>query len=294
MLADIFQAAFDGMSWAMATFLVASGLTLGFGLLHILNLAHGGFFMIGAFLSFTIIERIGPVGLPANLAVCLAAGAVVAGFGLVTDRLVFRRLRGVDDSYVLIATYALLLVTTGATKLVWGNGLRSVEAPAALDGAVVAGDLVMPIYSLSVIAAGAAVFASLWWCVNRTPLGETVRCIARDPWMCRLLGVDVDRIRTGVVVATFFLAGLAGGVLAANQSLSTELGATFLMQALGAVIVGGMGSVSGTFVAAIVLGMADSFGTWLVPDYPGVWFYVALVGILVARPRGLFAGRRAS
>ena len=135
MLADLVSIVFGGLIWGMATFLVASGLTLIFGILHILNFAQGGFFMLGAFMASTLVTRLGDdVSIWSYLGVSVVAAAGVAVLGLITDALVFRRLRGVPDIYVLIATYALLLLTIGAAKLIWGADPLSVAPPRELGG----------------------------------------------------------------------------------------------------------------------------------------------------------------
>jgi branched-subunit amino acid ABC-type transport system permease component len=192
LLADIATLLVNSLTWAMATFLVAAGLTLVFGTLHILNFSHGGFFMIGAYAAYSFANALGgSESMAVYLFGSLAAGVVVALLGLVVDRLVLRRLSGVEDAYVLIATYALLLVCEGATKLVWGLKYLSVMPPPALDGAWVLGHAVVPRLSLFIIAAGVVVFFALEGFLNRTRSGRLVKAIAADPWMARLMGINV-------------------------------------------------------------------------------------------------------
>ena len=286
---DLSLTVFNGLSWGMATFLVAAGLTLIFGILHILNFAHGAFFMIGAYIAYSLMTAIGGSGVsvPVYILLALASGLVVAGLGVVVDLLIFRRLRGVDDAYVLIATYALLLACVGAVKLIWGLDFRSVMPPPALNSAIIAGDLIMPTYTMFIIAAGVVVFLALEAFMSLTRAGQLIRVVAMDGWMARVLGIDIKRIYLITVVISFGLAGLAGGLLAANQSLSPELGGIFLLQAFGVVIVGGMGSIRGAFLASILLGLIESFGSTLVPDYPGIFYLIALAAILLIRPQGL-------
>ncbi|WP_342641039.1 branched-chain amino acid ABC transporter permease [Rhodoligotrophos ferricapiens] len=286
---DLSLTVFNGLSWGMATFLVAAGLTLIFGILHILNFAHGAFFMIGAYIAYSLMTAIGGSGVsvPVYILLALASGLVVAGLGVVVDLLIFRRLRGVDDAYVLIATYALLLACVGAVKLIWGLDFRSVMPPPALNSAIIAGDLIMPTYTMFIIAAGVVVFLALEAFMSLTRTGQLIRVVAMDGWMARVLGIDIKRIYLITVVISFGLAGLAGGLLAANQSLSPELGGIFLLQAFGVVIVGGMGSIRGAFLASILLGLIESFGSTLVPDYPGIFYLIALAAILLIRPQGL-------
>lgn len=290
--ADIATLLVNSLTWAMATFLVAAGLTLVFGTLHILNFSHGGFFMIGAYAAFSLAQWIGASDSVAlYLFGSLVAGAVVALLGLAVDRLVLRRLAGVDDAYILIATYALLLVCEGSTKLVWGLKYHSVMPPAALDGAWVMGAAVVPRLSLFIIACGIVVFVALEVFMNRTKAGRLVKAIAVDPWMAALLGVNVRRVYTATVALGFALAGLAGGLLVSNQALSPSLASAFVIYAFGVIIVGGMGSISGAFFGSILLGLIDAIGQWVLPGLPGLPFFIAMTLILLLRPQGLM-GRR--
>ncbi|MBE7202811.1 MAG: branched-chain amino acid ABC transporter permease [Parafilimonas terrae] len=292
MLADWPSLLFNALGWGMATFLVAAGLTLVFGILHVLNFSHGGFFMIGAYLAFTISAALGSTSLAAFLGASLAAAILVGILGLAVDRAVFRRLAHVDGAYVLVATYALLLVCNGAVKLIWGLNVQSAQPPAALFEVTVLGDLVMPHYAIFVIAAGVTVYLALEWLLNLTAAGKMIRAIAADPWMTQLLGINVGLVYSATVALGFALAGLAGGFLVANQSLSPDLAGIFIIQAFGVVIIGGMGSIRGAFLASLLLGLVDSFGTALLPDMPGVLFFVALAVLLLVRPQGLLGSGR--
>jgi len=290
--ADLLTLLLNSLTWAMATFLVAAGLTLVFGTLHILNFSHGGFFMIGAYAAYSLAQWLGATDSAAvYLFGTLAAGIVVAILGLVVDRLVLRRLAGVEDAYVLIATYALLLVCEGATKLVWGLKYHSVMPPAALDGAWVWGQAVVPRLSLFIILAGVLTFIALEVFLNRTKGGRLVKAIAADPWMARLMGINVRRVYTATVALGFALAGLAGGTLLANQALSPSLASAFVIYAFGVIIVGGMGSIAGAFVGSILLGVIDAAGQWVLPGLPGLPFFAAMTLILLLRPQGLM-GRK--
>lgn len=291
MLADLISTVFSGLTWAMATFLVASGLTLIFGILHILNFAQGGFFMVGAFMASTLVARLGhDVSIATYVGVSCLAAFGVAVLGLATDAVIFRRLRGVPDVYVLIATYALLLVTVGGAKLVWGLDPMAVAPPRELTGALFVGEAVLPTYSVFIVASGIVVYLALEALLRLTRFGQLVQAVGLDPWEARLLGVNVSLVYSVSLVIGFGLAGLAGGLLAANQSLTTGMGDTFVIQAFGAIIVGGIGSVSGAFAASLLLGLIEAFGDTYLPQYPGIFFFVGLGLILLIRPTGL-AGR---
>lgn len=292
MLSTIAGPLFNGLFAAMVVFLFASGLTLVFGILRVLNFAHGGLFMIGAYLAFTLSGLSGgaEMGLARFLAVCILAGVGLGVLGWLVERSIFRPLQKVDESYSLIATYALLLICEGAVKAIWGVNFRSVPTPPLLADAWIVGDVVMPVYAVFVILAGVAFYVALEWMLHRTQTGKLMKSVASDPWMAGQLGVNVPRFYAWIVIAGFFLAGVVGGLLLPNQTLSPNLANAFVVQAFGALIVGGMGNVRGTFLAAILLSVIDSFGSLYFPDVPGLFFYVAMAVMLVVRPQGLMAG----
>jgi len=285
---DIGMTVFNGLAWAMATFLVAAGLTLIFGILHILNFAHGGFFMIGAYVSYSIMMAFGgSLPLWLYLVGAMASGIVVGLLGWAVDKLVFRRLRDVEDAYSLIATYALLLVCGGAVQLIWGLNYMGVMPPPALNTVVFVGDMFMPTFTIFIILSGIVAYIGLEFFISKTSTGRLIRVVAADPWMAQLLGLNVKKIYLITVIFSFAMAGTAGGLLMPNQSLSPELGGIFLLQAFGVVILGGMGSIRGAFYAALLLGLIESFGTYFFPQYPGIFFLLALAVILLLKPEGI-------
>lgn len=282
----------NGLSWGMTVFLAAAGLTLVFGILHILNFAHGGLVMIGAYLAYTVVSRLGDYSLWTFLGVAVLCSAALGLVGLVMDVLVFKRLRGASESYSLIATYAMLLICQGLVKMVWGVDFLSVPAPTQLSGAAEVGGAYVPYFVLFVLACGVLTFLGLDYAVHRTRMGKMIQSVAVDPWMAGVLGINVRLVLTGTVVAGVALAGAAGALLSTNQSLSPDMGSALIIQAFGVIIVGGMGNIRGAFVAALVLGVATALGDWWFADIPGLFFYVALVAILMWRPQGLLKGLR--
>lgn len=284
---------FNGLFSAMVIFLFATGLTLIFGILRVLNFAHGGFFMIGAYVAFSLVSLFGSTeSMLSYLLVSVASGLVLGAIGLVVERFVFRPLQKVDEAYSLIATYALLLLTEGAVKAIWGVSFHSAAAPSALAGIYIVGDLFMPTYAIFIILLGIACYAFLEWVLQHTETGKLTQSIASDPWMAQMLGVNVPRFYTWIVVFGFFLAGIAGGLLLPNQTISPNLASTFVVQAFGVLIVGGMGNIRGTFLAAILLCVIDSFGSVYFSEVPGMFFYIAMVVMLLLRPEGLVKGAR--
>ncbi|VTY38481.1 High-affinity branched-chain amino acid transport system permease protein LivH [Xylophilus ampelinus] len=284
---EILFAFFNAAAFGMAIFVVAAGLTLIFGLLRLLNMAQGGFFMIGAYVAYSVMGRdVQSLGM--FLLAALAGGVVTALLGLVTDRLVLRRLRNVDPHYVLIATFALMMVCTGVTKLIWGVDFFSVNPPPGLDQPLNPFGLFFSAYQIFVIAAGVVVYVVLEVAIHRMWFGKLMQALAADPWMSGVLGLNVSFGIALSVMASFFLAGLAGGLLLPNQSLSTGLGDSYLMYAFFAVIIGGLGNIRGAFIGSLVLGLVQSLNTVLLPSVPGLAIYVVLAAFLLWKPNGLF------
>jgi branched-chain amino acid transport system permease protein len=284
---DLLFAVFNAAAFGMAIFLVAAGLTLIFGLLRLLNMAQGGFFMIGAYTAYSVMGReVQSLGL--FLFAALVGGVVVALLGLVTDRLVLRRLRNVDPHYVLIATFALMMVCTGVTKLIWGVDFFSVLPPPVLDQPMNPFGLFFSAYQLFVIGAGVVAFLLLELAIHRLWFGKLMQALAADPWMAGVLGLNVSFGIAASVMLSFLLAGLAGGLLLPNQSLSTGLGDSYLLYAFFAVIIGGLGNIRGAFIGSLVLGLVQSLNTVLLPSVPGLAVYVVLAAFLLWKPNGLF------
>ncbi|VTU19146.1 LIV-I protein H [Variovorax sp. RA8] len=280
-------AVFNAAAFGMAIFVVAAGLTLIFGLMRLLNMAQGGFFMIGAYTAYSVMGR-DVQSLWMFLLAALVGGIVVALLGLVTDRLVLRRLRNVDPHYVLIATFALMMVCSGVTKLVWGVDFFSVNPPPGLDQPLNPFGMFFSAYQIFVIAAGVLVYIVLEVAIHRMWFGKLMQALAADPWMAGVLGLNVSFGIALSVMASFFLAGLAGGLLLPNQSLSTGLGDSYLMYAFFAVIIGGLGNIRGAFIGSLVLGLVQSLNTVLLPSVPGLAIYVVLAAFLLWKPNGLF------
>jgi len=289
MTAQLAFAAVNGIVLGMAVFLVAAGLTLVFGIMRILNFAHGSFFMIGAYLAHALIGQ-EPSSLGRYLFAALAAALVIGLIGLATDRLVLRRLAGVSNDYSLIATFAILLLAEGAAKLIFGQDIYTVYPPPELDRIANLG-IPLTYYSFFVVACGIAVFLLLEFGLNYLWIGKLVQAVARDPWMADVIGLRIQWIKFLSVGASFALVGLAGGLLVANQSLSLDLGHSYLLLAFNSVIVGGLGSVRGAFLAALIFGLFESFNSVLLPSMPGTVSYAVLIAVILLKPEGLFPER---
>jgi branched-chain amino acid transport system permease protein len=277
----------NSLSLGMAIFLSAAGLTLLFGILKLLNFAHGSFIMIGAYIAYTIIGR-GDLSVAGFVGVSALSGLAVAVLGFLVDKLMLRRLREVDYHYVLIATFALMLACNGVVKLIWGLDYVTVSPPSVLDQPLQVGTMFISRYSVFLIVAGIVVFAALELAINRLWYGKLMQALRSDAWMSGLLGLNVPLGLTMSVMAGFFLAGLAGGLLLPNQSLSSHMGDSYLLFAFFAVIIGGLGNIKGAFISAILLGLASSLNSMYLPNYPGIALYVLLAIFLLIRPDGIY------
>lgn len=282
-------AAFNGLVLGMAVFLVAAGLTLVFGILRVFNFAHGSFFMVGAYIAHAVMGR-EPRLVWQYLGAAVVAAIVIGIIGLIVDRVVLRRLAGVANDYTLIATFAILLLTEGAAKLIFGQDFYTVFPPPILDQIVNIG-IPVTYYSFFIIACGIIVFVLLEWGLNHLWFGKLVQAVARDPWMADVIGLRVQRLKLISVGASFALVGLAGALLVANQTLSLSLGQSYLLLAFNSVIIGGLGSVRGAFLAALILGLFESFNSVLLPSMPGTVAYVVLILVILLKPQGLFPER---
>lgn len=277
---------YNGIVLGMAIFLVSAGLTLAFGIMKIFNFAHGAFFMIGAYVAYAVTGQEAS-SLPLFLGAALIAALVVGGIGILADLAIFRRLGNVPHEYTLMAAFGIMLLCTGLTRIAFGQSVHAIYPPAAIGGFI---DLGFPVsvYHLFVVGCGIAVFLLLEVGLNRLWFGKVVLAVARDSWMANVSGLRVQRIKLISVAVSFALAGLAGGLLVANQSLSLDLGHSYLLLAFCAVIVGGLGSVRGAFIAALIFGLAESLNSVVLPTMPGIGSYALLILLVLIRPQGLY------
>jgi branched-chain amino acid transport system permease protein len=280
----------DGVGQGAVLFLVAAGLTLIYGVMRILNFSHGGFFMLGAYLAFTIGHGRVPSAL-VLLPVLVGAGVVTAAVGAVAETVLFRRLYSVPELYSLLGTYALLLTLQGAGQLIWGVHPVSLGQAPELERAVEMGGAGLPLYDLTLIAVGLVVLAGLHLLANRTAFGRMVKATAADRDMAAILGIDVKRVFLAMFCVGIFLAGFAGALIAPVVSITSDISLVYLVESFAIVIVGGLGSVGGSFVAALLLGVLNSFLVALRPELAQFSLYAAMALILLVRPQGLL-GRR--
>ena len=283
----LFNQFMGGLTTAMFLFLIASGLSLVFGVMRIVNFAHGSFYMIGAYLAWQWMQWLHPIGAGFWPAAVLAALGV-ALLGGVLERLLLRHLYGVDELYQLLFTYALVLILGDVAKFLWGTDQLSVSAPPLLSGGVRIFGTTQPLYGLFIIALGPLIAFAAWLGINRTGVGRMVRAAAYDREMLDALGTNVGSIYTGMFVFSSFLAGLSGALVTPIESIVPGMDVLIIVQAFIVVVIGGMGSLWGTFWGSVIYGQVLSFGILVFPSFSLFAVYALMAVILIVRPWGLF------
>jgi branched-chain amino acid transport system permease protein len=270
----------------MVLFLIASGLTLIFGVTRIVNFAHGSFYMLAAYVTYTLAAWL-PVG-PAAFYVAVVAAALAVGLvGLVVEMGLLRRVYRAPELYQLLLTFALVLVFADVVVFMWGTENKTGPSAPGLRGALPIAGQLFPTYDLALILIGPVVAAALWWLFYRTRWGVLVRAATQDREMVAALGVDQSRLFTSVFVLGSVLAGLGGGLQVPRVALTTVMDKAIITEAFVVVVVGGMGSVPGAFLAAVVIGVIDALGVLLLPKASLVMMFVVMAVVLIVRPWGL-------
>ena len=263
-------------------FTLAAGFSLIFGLMRIANLSHGAYFMFGAYIGLSVLDR----GYGFGMAV-LAAGLGVGILGGLVERVVLRRLAGNSLSQVL-ATLGVAFVIADSSLWLWGGDPRPVSPPALLSGGIQMFGLTFPLYRLAVVVFSVVIAIGLWLLLDKTRLGMMIRASVDDRQMAQGIGVPASKLFTIVFCLGAALAGIGGVIAAPILSVYPGLDADMLPLALVVVILGGMGSLAGAFVGSFVIGFIYSFGQVLFPDLSYIILFLPMVIILAVRPRGLF------
>jgi branched-chain amino acid transport system permease protein len=278
----------NSVQYGLLLFLVASGLTLIFGIMGVINLAHGSFYMIGAYMAFALSPLFGD-----QFIVMLLAGVVLAAiFGYVLEWAFFSYLYQRDHLQQVLMTYGLILVFEELRSLLIGNDVHGVKAPPWLEGSFALGDLMSyPWYRLFASAACVVLAVGLYYVVNRTRLGMMIRAGASNRDMVRGLGIDIRRLYRIVFAAGVALAALAGMIAAPMSSVYPGMGASVLIICFVVVVIGGIGSITGALVASLLVGFVDTFGKVFFAELSGMGVYVLMAIVLIWRPEGLM-GRK--
>ncbi|MEZ5810430.1 MAG: branched-chain amino acid ABC transporter permease [Rhizobiaceae bacterium] len=291
----------NGLQFGIMLFLMAAGLTLIFGVMGLINLAHGSLYMVGAFACAAVAAATGSfwLGLVASLVAAAMAGVIV-------EMLVIRRLYDRDHLDQVLATFALILVFSEGTRFVFGSFPLYLNVPSLLAGPVtLPGGIEYPAYRFAIIVAGLAIAAGLFLLIARTRLGIRIRAGENDREMIAALGVDISMLYTMVFALGAALAGFAGALVGAIQSVQVGMGEPVLILAFVVIVIGGIGSIKGALVGAILVGLTDTLGRVLLPLFFGgfmsasaatsigaalasMLIYILMAAVLIVRPQGLF------
>ena len=282
----LFSQFLSGITTAIFLFLIASGLSLVFGVLRVLNFAHGTFYMLGAYLAWQVVEWLAP-GKEAFWPAALAAALGIALLGFVVERLMFRYLYDKEELYQLLFTYALVLILGDAAKLAWGTQQLSVSRPPVLEGSILLFGALLPEYNLFVMVLGTAIAVGFWLILTRTGVGRMIRAAAMDREMLGALGANVGWLYTGVFVVSSFLAGLSGALVTPIKSIVPGMDVEIIVEAFIVVVIGGLGSFWGTFLGALIYGQVLSFGILIFPRFSIFSVFALMAVILIVRPWGL-------
>lgn len=297
----ILEQIFNGLQFGVALFLMSAGLTLIFGVMNVINLAHGSFYMFGAYAAATVTAHTGSFGL-GLLAALPAAGLL----GILVEALVIRRLYERDHLDQVLATFGLILFFNELVRIVWGRQPLFLNVPAWLDGQVqIIPGAPYPAYRLAIIAVGVVTAVALYLLITRTRVGMRIRAGASNRVMIGALGVDIGRLNTLVFGLGALMAGLAGAMMGPILAVESGMGETILIQVFVVIVIGGIGSVRGALAGALLVGMVDTLGRAFLPAMlasmmaPATAFsvgasiasmsiYVLMALILAFKPRGLF------
>ena len=277
----------NGLASSSCYFLIASGMSLIFGVLGILNFAQGALFMIGAYLSYQIILWTGNFWLS-----ILITPIIVAGIGIIIERFLLRHTYRVNVNFQLLLTFGLILVIEDLVRLTWGVNWHTVQEAKALRGVVQIMGGGYPIYNLFYFGVGAAVFISLWFFLNKTKYGKKVVAASSDRELANGLGINVPRLYTVIFALGSSLAGLMGVFHGPFINISLEMGHHYIMNAFAVVVIGGLGNITGAYISALILGQLEAFGILYFPFFERIFMYGFMMVILIWRPRGLFGEKK--
>lgn len=280
----VFIQVLNSISLGMNMFIVAAGLSLIFGVLRVINFAHGAFYMFGAYIMYSVAQE-AELGFATGV---LAAAAGLAVVAIVVERGLFRWLYDKEHLMQLLLTFAIVLLMGDLAKVIWGTDQLSVSYPDGLSGATDLGVTFYPTYRLMLAAVGPLIFIGLWLMIERTRWGRLTRAATQDMEMLSALGVNVPAIYVSIFLIGSALAGVGGALAAPINSPTPGMDATIIVECFVIVIIGGLGSLWGSFVGALIYGFVFNFGSVIVPNWQDVFAFLLLMAVLLARPWGLY------
>ena len=283
-LVNFFIQLLNSVQYGLLLFLLAAGLTLIFGIMGVVNLAHGSFYMLGAYLAYAL------AGAWDNLALAIAAGTVLSvAFGWLLEKLLFRHFYHRSHLDQVLLTFGLIYIFEELRSMLWGDDVHSVGVPAALDWSLQLTDtLSYPAYRLFMLAICTALALGLWLLISKTNLGMKIRAGAFNSDMAQALGINIVRLHSLVFAMGVALAALGGMLIAPLSSVYPHMGSQVLIMCFVVVVIGGIGSVRGALTAALLVGLVDTFGKVLLPQFASMLVYVLMALVLLYKPEGLF------
>jgi branched-chain amino acid transport system permease protein len=285
-IAALAEQALSGISGGMILFLIAAGLSIIFGTLRILNLAHGSIYMVGGFFCYALTSRLAQIS-GAFWWTLLCAPVAVAVMGGVIEKYLLRRIYSHEVLYQYIFTFGLLLVLGDACKFIFGVEYQTVAVPWLLTGKVSLLGLSFPAYNLFLLFCGLTVFIGVSALLRYTGLGRIVRAVTHNREMANALGINVPRVYTGVFMLGSYLAGLAGTLMPPLSVVSLGSDVAVIIECFIIVVVGGLGSLPGAFLGAVILGLLNAFGIYVIPKLAIAFPFMLMIFILILRPWGL-------
>jgi branched-chain amino acid transport system permease protein len=274
----------NGIQYGLLLFLLASGLTLIFGIMGVINLAHGSFYMVGAYLAYWLARETGSLWLALPIGV-----AISIGIGIVLESALIRRLYQRDHLYQVLLTFGLILIFEELRSILFGNDVHGVAIPPVLDFSIpLTETLSYPVYRLFISAVCLALAAALYFIIQKTRIGMMIRAGNSNREMAQVLGVNIPLLYAFVFAFGFALAAFAGMIAAPVSSVFPGMGHHILIICFVVVVIGGIGSIKGAMIAALLIGIADTLGKVLLPEYSGMAVYLLMAIVLIWRPRGLF------
>ena len=283
-LANFLIQVLNSVQYGLLLFMLAAGLTLIFGIMGVVNLAHGSFYMLGAYLAWALTRQLD------SLPLAIAVGTVIAtALGLVLERLLFRHFYHRDHLDQVLLTFGLIYIFEELRSIIWGDDVHGVEVPAALAASIpLTETLSYPVYRLFMSGVCVALALGLYLLIARTRLGMRIRAGAFNREMTEALGINIRLIHAVVFAMGVALATVAGMIAAPISSVYPNMGSQVLIMCFVVVVIGGIGSVRGAFVAALMVGAVDTFGKVLLPQVAGMLVYLLMALVLLYRPEGLF------
>lgn len=283
-LANFFIQLLNSVQYGLLLFLLAAGLTLIFGIMGVVNLAHGAFYMLGAYMAYAFTAAWG------NLALAIAVGTLLSvAFGWLLEKILFRHFYHRSHLDQVLLTFGLIYIFEELRSMIWGDDVHNVAVPALLDWSIPLTDnLSYPAYRLFMLAMCLALALALWFMISKTKLGMKIRAGAFNSDMAQSLGINIVSLHSLVFAMGVALAALGGMLISPLSSVYPHMGAQVLIMCFVVVVIGGIGSVRGALTAALLVGLVDTFGKVLLPQFASMLVYVLMALVLLYKPEGLF------